>query len=117
MRLEINEADFCVPASNDIVAAFGCDLEVDDEFFVETYTFRDELGQPARIWLGTVDRTFSMAIGEEASEAFRITNGRLNHLSIDEDRQLISIGLGERELKLTLNLYVWPRAKVDLLFG
>lgn len=108
-RSAISRDDLSVPASEDFVAAFGCDVEFDEQTHTELYAFVDEFHQTSKMWVGTVDRTFSLSIAKEGAEIVRVYDVRLSSVRLDEERQVIVITLGEDICAQRLELSVWPR--------
>lgn len=98
-----------IPASDDFVAAFGCDVEFDDQTYTELYSFVDELNQTSKMWLGTVDGTFSLLIAREGAEILRVYDETLSCVKLDEKRQLIIVALGKGRGAQRLDFCVWPR--------
>ncbi|PRA75492.1 hypothetical protein CQ054_22940 [Ochrobactrum sp. MYb29] len=108
-RAAILRDDLIVPASEDFVAAFGCDVEFDEQTHTEVYAFVDEIHQVSKMWIGTIDRTFSLSISKEGAEIVRVYDECLLSVRLDEGRQTIVITLGQDRGVQRLELSVWPR--------
>lgn len=112
MRVEISRPDFHVPSPNDFIAMFGCEFEYDEEYFTETYCFIDKQHLIVRFWIGIIDQSFSLILGDGETETFRIMNEHLSDLRLDDEQQAIFITLGAETKKLKIELHVWPKIKI-----
>ncbi|WP_163264829.1 hypothetical protein [Chelativorans alearense] len=112
MRAAIQRDDLSLPASEDFVAAFGCDVEFDEQTHTECYAFTDSFKQISKMWIGTADRTFSLSIARDGAEIVRVYDERLSSIRLDEGRQMIVVTLGDDSWSQRLELSVWPRIKV-----
>jgi hypothetical protein len=109
IREAILQDDLSIPASNDFVVGFGCDVEFDEQTYTELYTFVDELNQTLKMCIGTADRTFSLSIVRNEVEIVRVYDECLSCVSLDENRKIIVIILGKDRCTQKLELSVWPR--------
>jgi len=109
MREAIVRDDLSIPASDDFIAAFGCDVEFDEQTYTELYTFVDELDQTLKMWIGTADRTFSLSVVKNETESVRVYDECLSCIRLDEDRKMILIILGKDSCTQKLEIAVWPR--------
>lgn len=113
IRSAIHREDLVVPASEDFVAAFGCDVSFDEQTHTEEYVFADELGDISRMWIGSVDRTFGLSMAKSGKEVVRVFDECLSCVRLDEIRQRITITLGDGRPAQELELSVWPRSGVS----
>ncbi|MCV0349031.1 MULTISPECIES: hypothetical protein [Alphaproteobacteria] len=112
-RAAIHREDLVVPASEDFVAAFGCDVNFDQQAHTEEYVFEDELGDISKMWIGSVDRTFGLSMAKSGAEVVRVFDECLSCVRLDESRQIITITLGDGGLIQELEFSVWPRSGVS----
>lgn len=113
IRDAIFQENFIIPASNDFVAEFGCDVEFDEQTYTELYTFVDELNQILKIWIGTADRTFSLSVTKNEVESLRVYDECLSCIHLDENKKNLEITLGKDSCTQKLVLSVWPIITVD----
>jgi len=93
IRAAIKREDLHIPAWNDFVASFGCELEFDEQTHIECYFFTDDFGQLSKHWIGTADRTFGLSISSGGAEIIRVYDENLRAVRLDEERQLFVITL------------------------
>ena len=113
IRDAIFQGNFIIPASNDFVAEFGCDVEFDEQTYTELYTFVDELNQILKIWIGTADRTFSLSVTKNEVESLRVYDECLSCIYLDENKKNLEITLGKDSCTQKLVLSVWPIITVN----
>ena len=112
-RASKHRQDLVVPASEDFVAAFGCDVNFDERSETEEYVFVDETGDTTEMWIGSFDRTFGLSIVKNNIEVISVFDACLSGVRIDEERQVITITLGDDGASQKLELSIWPRIKVS----
>ncbi|MBY5925752.1 MULTISPECIES: hypothetical protein [Halomonas] len=113
MRAAINRENFVLPASIDFIAAFGCDVNFDRQTHTEEYVFEDELSDISRMWIGSVDRTFSLSMTKNGTEVVRVFDECVSCVRLDETRKVVVITLGDGAFTQELTLSVWPRGRVS----
>lgn len=113
IRASKHREGLVVPASEDFVAAFGCDVNYDEQSETQEYVFVDEMGDTSEMWIGTFDRTFGLSIFKSGVEVISVFDAYLSWIRIDEERQVITIALGDDGVSQELELAIWPRIKVS----
>lgn len=114
-RAAIERDDFSVPAPDEFVMMFGCDIDFDDVTHTEGYTFTNNSKQISKMWIGTADRTFSLSITHDETEIVRIYDECLSRIKLDEERQMIEIWFGMKNLIQKVDFIVYPKFKVSLV--
>ena len=112
-RTAIQREDFYIPASEDFIAAFGGELEFDEQTHTECYLFADDANRVSRMYIGIADRTFGLSIIFEGDEIVRVYDENLSEIRLDEERQVIIIKLGTFNCDQKVELAVWPRIAVS----
>jgi hypothetical protein len=60
-RSAIARDDLILPATIELVSVFGCEYSFDPDTHTECYVFGVGVEAQAKVWIGTLDRTFSMS--------------------------------------------------------
>lgn len=111
IRQAIHREELTVPASEDFVAAFGCDVDFDQQTHTEEYVFVDQHGEKSKLWIGTADRTFGLSVFQNGVEVLRLLDECLSNVRLDEERQMILVTHGNGGSIQELELLVWPSVR------